>query len=86
MWITNHECVIQRSGIYTKGSIYHLRHQNYAFFDNIALITKSRDELKKIFKDLALIASKVRLQFNEGQRIRQGTYYVCNVNGDGQTI
>lgn len=59
--------VMRESKILTSGLIYHQRHQILAYADDIAVLTRSIEELVDICKTLIRVARKTGLKINESK-------------------
>nr|CAH7721816.1 unnamed protein product [Callosobruchus chinensis] len=46
------ENILREAKIHTKGLVYHNRHQIIAYADDITLVTRTKDELNKIFNEI----------------------------------
>lgn len=70
------EWSIRHSDLYRRGTILHHKHQLLAYADDIALLTRSTSELKRVFSKLVTAAQLVGLQINESK-----TKYMCLKSG-----
>lgn len=59
------EVLIRQSELQTKGTIFHHKHQCIAYADDVLLLTRSKEELKRIFIKFEKNAKKYGLKINE---------------------
>ena len=61
------EKIIPETDRNRSGLIYHKKHQCLAFADDIVIVTRNRDELKKVTKRLEAKAREKRIYINEAK-------------------
>lgn len=80
------EWAIRESKLYTNGTIYHHSHQLLAYADDIAILTRSKDEMDKTFARLVEKAREAGLAINKektkymlvgGQKNETGNTMTC---------
>nr|CAH7760928.1 unnamed protein product [Callosobruchus chinensis] len=59
------ENILREAKIHTKGLVYHNRHQIIAYADDITLVTRTKDELNKIFNEIERHSKMYGLVINE---------------------